>query len=251
MARELPSQFEEFGEARQKGFLKVKNIKDNGGKVAGVFCTFTPLEILDAAGFTPVSLCGMSGETIPAAEAHLPKNLCPLIKSSYGFAVSDKCPYTYFSDIIVGETTCDGKKKMYELLNEIRPTYILHLPQGERENALDEWTAELRRFKNFLEDKFGVAITDDALRRAAIQRNKERRARIRLMEVQKNVPPMAKGLNLYTALDGAGFVFDPADRVAMLTNLYNDVAAAYASGARPVSEGDKRILITGLSLIHI
>lgn len=116
-----------FGEARQKGFLKVKNIKDNGGKVAGVFCTFTPLEILDAAGFTPVSLCGMSGETIPAAEAHLPKNLCPLIKSSYGFAVSDKCPYTYFSDIIVGETTCDGKKKMYELLNEIRPTYILHL----------------------------------------------------------------------------------------------------------------------------
>ncbi len=181
MVRELPKQFEDFGEARQKGFLKVKNIKDNGGKVAGVFCTFTPLEILDAAGFTPVSLCGMSGETIPAAEAHLPKNLCPLIKSSYGFAVSDKCPYTYFSDIIVGETTCDGKKKMYELLNEIRPTYILHLPQGERENALD----------------------------------------------------------------GAGFIFDPADRVSMLTNLYNDVAAAYASGARPVSEGDKRILITG------
>lgn len=245
MARELPKQFEEFGEARQKGFLKVKNIKDNGGKVAGVFCTFTPLEILDAAGFTPVSLCGMSGETIPAAEAHLPKNLCPLIKSSYGFAVSDKCPYTYFSDVIVGETTCDGKKKMYELLNEIRPTYILHLPQGERENALDEWTAELRRFKNFLEDKFGVAITDDALRRAAIQRNEERRARIRLMEAQKNVPPMVKGLNLYTALDGAGFIFDPADRVAVLTNLYNDVAAAYASGARPVSEGDKRILITG------
>ena len=75
MVRELPKQFEDFGEARQKGFLKVKNIKDNGGKVAGVFCTFTPLEILDAAGFTPVSLCGMSGETIPAAEAHLPKNL--------------------------------------------------------------------------------------------------------------------------------------------------------------------------------
>lgn len=245
MARELPKQFEEFGEARQKGFLKVKNIKDNGGKVAGVFCTFTPLEILDAAGFTPVSLCGMSGETIPAAEAHLPKSLCPLIKSSYGFAVSDKCPYTYFSDIIVGETTCDGKKKMYELLNEIRPTYILHLSQGERENALDEWTAELRRFKNFLEAKFGVAITDDALRRAAIQRNEERRARIRLMETQKSVPPMAKGLNLYTALDGAGFIFDPADRVAVLTNLYNDITAAYASGARPVSEGDKRILITG------
>ena len=82
MTRALPERFAEFGDARKNGFLKVKEIKDNGGKVAGVFCTFTPLELLDAAGFTPVSLCGMSAETIPAAEAHLPKNLCPLIKSA-------------------------------------------------------------------------------------------------------------------------------------------------------------------------
>ena len=119
MKYSLPEQFEQFGEARRAGFLRVKELKEQGGRVAGTFCTFTPLEILDAAGFTPVSLCGMSQETIAAAEAHLPANLCPLIKSSYGFAVSDKCPYTYFSDLIVGETTCDGKKKMYELLGEL------------------------------------------------------------------------------------------------------------------------------------
>ncbi|MBR5186173.1 MAG: 2-hydroxyacyl-CoA dehydratase [Akkermansia sp.] len=47
----------------------------------------------------------------PAAEANLPRNLCPLIKASYGFAFTDTCPYFYFSDLIVGETTCDGKKK--------------------------------------------------------------------------------------------------------------------------------------------
>ena len=103
---DLPEQFSEFGEARQKGFLAVKDVKEQGGRVAGVFCTFTPYEILDAAGFLPVSLCGMSDEVIPAAEAHLPKNLCPLIKSSYGFAVSQKCPYTYFADLIVGEACC-------------------------------------------------------------------------------------------------------------------------------------------------
>ena len=132
---DLPEQFSEFGEARQKGFLAVKDVKEQGGRVAGVFCTFTPYEILDAAGFLPVSLCGMSDEVIPAAEAHLPKNLCPLIKSSYGFAVSQKCPYTYFADLIVGETTCDGKKKMYELLGKLKKTYILHLPQGDDPEA--------------------------------------------------------------------------------------------------------------------
>ena len=73
MDHKLPEKFQEFSEARREGFLRVKQMKENGGRVAGIFCTFTPVEILDAAGFTAVSLCGMSNETIPAAEAHLPR----------------------------------------------------------------------------------------------------------------------------------------------------------------------------------
>lgn len=245
MTRALPERFAEFGDARKNGFLKVKEIKDNGGKVAGVFCTFTPLELLDAAGFTPVSLCGMSAETIPAAEAHLPKNLCPLIKSSYGFAVSDKCPYTYFSDIIVGETTCDGKKKMYELLNDIRPTYVLHLPQGELESSIDEWTNEIRRFKEYIESTFVITITDEALRTAARLRNEERAARLTLMELQKSKPPMVRGLDMYKTLEGAGFMFETCGRIAHLESLKADIENAYANGARPVDASAKRILITG------
>ena len=126
----LPSAFEEFAGARKAGFLNVKAAKESGKKVAGCFCAFTPLEILDAAGLLTVSLCGMRLETIPAAETRLPRNLCPLMKSSYGFYPTDKCPYTYFADLIVGETTCDGKEKMYELLGQGNNTYILHLPQG-------------------------------------------------------------------------------------------------------------------------
>lgn len=245
MTRALPERFAEFGDARKNGFLKVKEIKDSGGKVAGVFCTFTPLELLDAAGFTPVSLCGMSAETIPAAEAHLPKNLCPLIKSSYGFAVSDKCPYTYFSDIIVGETTCDGKKKMYELLNDMRPTYVLHLPQGELESSIYEWTNEIRRFKEYIESTFDITITDEALRTAARLRNEERAARLTLMKLQKSKPPMVRGLDMYKTLEGAGFMFETCGRIAHLESLKADIENAYANGARPVDASAKRILITG------
>ena len=245
MNYQLPEKFEQFGQARREGFLRVKELKEQGGRVAGTFCTFTPLEILDAAGFTPVSLCGMSQETIPVAEAHLPANLCPLIKSSYGFAVSDKCPYTYFSDLIVGETTCDGKKKMYELLGELKPVYILHLPQGREEYALSMWTQELRRFIAFLEERFGVSITDAALREAARQRNAERQARLALMQVQKLSPPMAFGQQLYQTLDGAGFVFDPAQRVRQLDELRQGLTAAYHSGERAVPPTAKRILVTG------
>ena len=245
MGYELPEKFAEFGEARQNGFLKVKKVKEAGGRVAGIFCTFTPLEILDAAGFLSVSLCGMSDETIPAAEAHLPKNLCPLIKSSYGFALTDKCPYTYFSDLIVGETTCDGKKKMYELLGGLKPVYTLHLPQGLDGGALAGWTAELRRFIAFLEDRFGVDVTDAALREAARQRNAERRARLALMEVQQYTPPPISGLGLYKTLEGSGFLFDQAEKTAGLERLREDVLAAYSAGERPVPPGAKRILVTG------
>ena len=65
----------------------------------------------------------------------LPRFLCPLIKSSFGFALQDSCPYLAASDIVVADTTCDGKKKMYELLAEYKPIVLLQLPQTQDEEA--------------------------------------------------------------------------------------------------------------------
>ena len=242
MSYDLPAKFEEFSEARRQGFLRVKQVKENGGKVAGIFCTFTPTEILDAAGFISVSLCGMSNETVPAAETQLPKNLCPLIKSSYGFALTDKCPYTYFSDLIVGETTCDGKKKMYEMLGKLKPTYILHLPQGHDSDPVTVWTAELRRFIAFLEEKFNLTITDEALRQAARQRNAQRQAHMKLMELQKQTPPPLSGMQMYATMEGTGFMFTHEDRVNKLNQLRESVEA---NADRSAFAGAKRILVTG------
>ncbi len=59
----MPAHFEEYTEARRNGFIKVKSIKENGGLIAGIFCAFTPLEIIEAAGILPVSLCGSSEVT--------------------------------------------------------------------------------------------------------------------------------------------------------------------------------------------
>lgn len=110
----------------------------------------------DAAGAASVALCGTSDEVIPEGEKVLPANLCPLIKSTYVFAYSQKCPFTYFSDMIIGETTCDGKKKMYELLGELKRTHILHLPQGhDRAYEREGWCEECRLLKEELEGFYG------------------------------------------------------------------------------------------------
>lgn len=240
---DLPAAFEEFADARKAGFLKVKTAKEQGKKVAGCFCAFTPLEILDAAGLLTVSLCGMSPETIPAAETELPRNLCPLIKSSYGFYLTDKCPYTYFADLIVGETTCDGKKKMYEMLGKGKNTYILHLPQGrDVPYAREMWTEELRRFVRYLEETFGVEITGEKLRAAIARRNALRAARCRLMELLKEDRLPISGTELYTFLDGIGFNFDVDDAIAKVNALANELAAHVSD---KVTDGGKRILVTG------
>ena len=239
----LPAAFEEYSDARKAGFLKVKAAKEAGKQVAGCFCAFTPLEILDAAGLLTVSLCGMSPETIPAAESVLPRNLCPLIKSSYGFYLTDKCPYTYFADLIVGETTCDGKKKMYELLGQGKKTYILHLPQGrEVPYAREMWIAELRRFIAFLEGELGVSITREKLKAACEQRNALRAARCRLMELLKADDLPISGTELYTFLDGIGFNFDLEDAIAKTNELAEALSAQKSDKVTP---GGKRILVTG------
>ena len=239
----LPAAFEEYSDARKAGFLKVKAAKESGKKVAGCFCAFTPLEILDAADMLTVSLCGMSPETIPAAETELPRNLCPLIKSSYGFYLTDKCPYTYFADLIVGETTCDGKKKMYEMLGQGKKTHILHLPQGrDVPYAREMWIEELRRFVAVLEREFGANVTHEKLKAVCEKRNALRAARCRLMELLKGDELPISGTELYTFLDGIGFNFDVDDAIAK-TNQLADALSVQKSDK--VTPGGKRILVTG------
>ena len=242
----LPTEFESYEQARRDGFIKAKNFKEAGGKIAGCLCTYTPLEVLDAAGIAPISLCGTSEETIPAAEQVLPKNLCPLIKSTYGFAVTDKCPYTYFSDIIIGETTCDGKKKMYELLGEIKDTHILHLPQSQaRSYSGNNWYEEIQLLKQVLEEKFSSPITEEALRQAVKKRNELRRAKLDLFNLQSSVPPAAWGTEIMVALHSGGFSFDLDQYTQGILTLVTDKRRSLTNGSSPVPTGAKQILLTG------
>lgn len=243
---ELPKSFDEFVDARKAGFLKVKEYCENGGHLVGMFCSYTPLELFDAAGVAVVALCGTSNEPIADAEKVLPKNLCPLIKSSYGFAYTEKCPYTYFCDFIVGETTCDGKKKMFELLNDIKETYVLHLPQSQkREYAKEIWYQEVKMLKEFMEEKYGIEITDEKLREAVRKRNELRKTQFELYALQGAVPPAMKSTEVMSTLAQGMFNFGVDAHLASFKAKIAAVKEAAANGENPVSEKAKRILLTG------
>ena len=161
---DIESIFEKMREGVRMGPIQVKELKEAGVPVVGTYCTYTPWELIRAAGGIAVTLCSTSEKPIAAAELHLPRNLCPLIKSSYGFALTDTCPYFHFCDLVVGETTCDGKKKMYEYLAELRPTHVMQLPQTTDHVLSQElWRYEVMRLKKKLEEQFGVQITEEKL----------------------------------------------------------------------------------------
>src|ERR1035437_9975451 len=148
--------------------------KARGRPIVGIMCEFTPREVILAAGAVPVCLCGGSAATIPAAEQFLPANVCPLIKSTFGYHVTGKNPFLNWADLVVAETTCDGKKKMFELMSATKPTYVLELPQKAGDaDALEHWTQEVRKFKEHLEQRFQTRITDEKLRNAARLMNRE------------------------------------------------------------------------------
>lgn len=241
----LPQRFESFSDARQNGFLAVKKLKDAGKHIAGVFCTYTPVELFMAADMCHVGLCATSDETIPDAEAHLPRNLCPLVKSSYGFAITEKCPYMYFSDIVVGETTCDGKKKMYELLSEIKNVHVMQLPQRQDEVSSELWYRETIALKERLESDFSVTITNEALKAAITTKNRERGLLMELYSLMQLSPPPITSLELLQILFGVQFKFDYEVKLRELREVIDRIRAQYDAVGSKVSSGAKRIIVTG------
>ncbi|WP_297277812.1 double-cubane-cluster-containing anaerobic reductase [uncultured Brachyspira sp.] len=242
----LPEIFETFTDARKKGFLTMKEEKDKGRKVVGSFCTYTPKEVIYAADAISVSLCSTNEETIPEAEKYLPKNLCPLIKSSYGFAITDRCPYMYFSDLIVGETTCDGKKKMYELLGEIKNTHVMQLPHFKNEYSLALWKNEIAELIKRLEKEFDIKITEEKLKESIKLFNEERRVIKELYELGKLNPSPIKGSEMHEALHSSNYKFDRLAYINEIKELIKNLKEMHSqNNQKEYNQNTPRILITG------
>ena len=219
--------------------------KAAGRPIVGILCEYTPRELIMAAGAVPVCLCGGSVKTIATAEQDLPANLCPLIKSTYGYHVEKSNPFLEMADLIVAETTCDGKKKMYELMAETRPLYVLELPQKpDGPAALQHWLGELRRLKAELERRFGGRITPARLRQAIAAMNRERSLRRALAQLMKADAPPLTGRQLIDLKSSIYCI--PEDLAAYEAALRMLPDRPAATDTR----GRVRVLMTGVPMAH-
>lgn len=247
MSDRRPAMLEQFGNLREKNMLAVKEAKEKGKKVIGTYCTFAPQELILAAGAYPVTLCATKQEPIGEAEKVLPRNLCPLIKSSFGFAISDTCPYFHFADLIIAETTCDGKKKMFELMAKFKPLHMMELPQGQgNKDSKLLWVKEVEKTKKHLEEFLKVEISEEALKNAIELMNRERSVLKEVHELNKIKPAPLTGLEMLMVLWMKGFMIDKEEGIDMAEKLISEVKGLVEQGVYPVGEEAPRILLTGV-----
>lgn len=219
--------------------------KKHGAKIVGIMCEYTPREMIMAAGGVPVCLCGGSAEMVEQAEKILPSNLCPLIKSTFGYSLEKANPFLEMSDLLVAETTCDGKKKMYELLAERHPMHVLELPQKPNDpDSFERWMSELNNFKTTLEKRFETTITCEKLKDAISVMNRERKLKRELAGLMKAESPPLTGREL---LDMKSLVSGMPDDYVQYEKAIRMLPGRLLS---PSAQSRVRVLLTGVPLPH-
>lgn len=217
----------------------------NGMRGVGYYCGYAPCEMIRAMGAVPIGLCAFSNATIAAAEVVLPANLCPLIKSSYGFIATDTCPFFALSEAVIAETTCDGKKKMFELMAHTRPLHVMDLPQlPDEPEAVLSWTSMMQKLKAFLESTFDTTLSDERIEEEIQETNRKNRLMNRLFRYAALERPVLSWSEMYDVIAVAS-VMTAEELQLLLDGIFPKLEERVASGRGFGKPGAPRILVGG------
>lgn len=227
--------------------MELHEFQKKGGKIVGSFCIHVPDEVVLAAGAIATGLCSGSQFWVPGGEKVLPTATCPLIKASLGARFDRTCPFFRLCDLFVGETTCDGKKKAWEILSEDAPMYIMDIPQMKRESDYEKWSDEIKLYIKELEKLTGNKVTEKALHDAIVLVNNKRKALQRLNNFRKldSVPISGRDVLLIHQI---AFYDDPTRFTSQVNKLCDELDKRAKENVSVYKNGTKRILLTGTPL---
>lgn len=215
-----------------------------GQKVFGTFCVYVPDEVVLAANGIVTGLCGGSQFWVSGGEKVLPKSTCPLIKASVGARLDRTCPFFRIADMYVGETTCDGKKKAWEILGKDVPMHVMDMPQMKREKDIKKWAEEIADFAAVVEKMTGNTIEPENLNHAIHIVNEKRKALARVYEARKAEKLPISGKDALLMMQIA-FFDDPVRCAQMANRLADELEQRIADGVSVFPAGTKRIMVTG------
>ncbi len=218
--------------------------KEKGQKIAGTFCIYVPEEIAMALDVTPLPLCGGTHFSIPYAEKMFPRDICPLVKSTLGLAFSKTCPYAPIKSIAVGETTCDAKKKTWEILAQKVPFHVMEVPNKKESGDRSVWLEEVHSFLAQMEKLSGKKVTPAKLEAAIRLMNRKRRTLQEFSMLRAADPPPISGID--AQIVHQSMLNDEPLRFSEKLELLNrELEIRIRSGISPFPKDVRRIMVSG------
>lgn len=212
-----------------------------GKKVFGYFCTYTPEELLHAAGILPVRLFGGTDD-ITQADTLMQTFVCPFVRGVLDTALKGGFDYL---DGIVHAYTCDATCGLFGIWQrnvKVDFTYMYAPPYFMSEGSLKYHVRELQKLKKALEEYTGAEISNESIAESIELYNRKRLALKRMYAIRAaNPTPIAGSEALEVVL--AGTVMPPED--------FSEMVDGYIKEAlRPVGCGQdaRRVYISGSEL---
>ena len=167
-----------------------------------------------------------------------------MVKSGFGFKAGKICPYFQAVDFVYGETTCDAKKKTWEILNRYVPTHVMEIPPMKRERDRRLWIEEVKDFTAKIESVSGKKVTVDNLAGAVKVMNDKRRALQRLNHLRSHSPAPISGRD-GLLIEQIAFYDEPVRFTEKVNALCDELDGRVARGEGVAPAAAPRILVSG------
>jgi benzoyl-CoA reductase/2-hydroxyglutaryl-CoA dehydratase subunit BcrC/BadD/HgdB len=148
-------------------------------------------------------------------------------------------------DVIVGENTCDGKKKAYEIFRPlVKDLYVMDLPQTKSETGRLVLKEEYRKFIAKLEKESGKKVTVQSLKKGIEIVNAKRRAMIRLAAIRAADPAPISGLDSLL-INQVFFHDDPVRFTDSVNKLCDELEERVKHHKGVFPKGTTRVIVSG------
>jgi bcr-type benzoyl-CoA reductase subunit C len=211
----------------------------DGQKVAGYMCSYSPQELLHAAGYLPVRVLGRLGAT-PSADALMQPFICSFARSTFDAGLSGELDFLY---IMMFSHTCDTMQNLADLWQGNCPnmkTIIASMPNLHQGKAAEEYfRGELDRVRTCIEEIAGP-IADEKITETIQLYDQHRAAMRSLYDLRRTSPGVLTGTEMmYIVL--SSFLMPREKHLELVTAL-----SATLTDAKSGTEGSKhRVVVAG------
>lgn len=239
---------EEKIEAAKESYIK----KEDGKKRTAYLCSYTPLELLEAAGTRHIRLFKAgTPDVVAKGEIKTQSIFCDVIKSCIGLFETEDPLYKSI-DRMYTFSTCAGMQMMSQAIdNTYVKNEIFQVPRNnDLAGAQKEFSYEMHDFRNKLAEYVGREISDSEIMEKIHLYNEVKKRLIKISELRKRNKPPISGMDFLDLIRGYYYI-KPEEYIPILDKLYEQLEKKPDDTKRAIrlmmmggimSEGDRQIV---------